>query len=107
VRVKYDEHRELDVAEDRYRARGYQPPFDKLPWKDESTATDNAEEPVSMQYKGIRYTVRAGIERDQWIVAIHPGEVDMSGKVITGDREQAEALAHSMINKWLAQHQWR
>jgi hypothetical protein len=23
------------LAEDRYRARGYQPPFDKLPWKDE------------------------------------------------------------------------
>ena len=60
-----------------------------------------------MQYKGIRYTVRAGIERDQWIVAIHPGEVEMSGKVITGDREQAEALAHSMINEWLARHEWR
>jgi hypothetical protein len=36
VRVKYDEHQELDVPEDRYRARGYQPPFDKLPWKDEA-----------------------------------------------------------------------
>ena len=24
--VKYDEHQELDVPEDRYRARGYQPP---------------------------------------------------------------------------------
>jgi hypothetical protein len=36
VRVKYDERQELDLAEDRYRARGYQPPFDKLPWKDES-----------------------------------------------------------------------
>lgn len=35
ARVKYDEHQELDVPEDRYRARGYQPPFDKLPWKDE------------------------------------------------------------------------
>ena len=33
--VKYDEHQELDVPEDRYRARGYLPPFDKLPWKDE------------------------------------------------------------------------
>jgi len=40
-RVKYDEHQELDIAEDRYRARGYQPPFDQLPWKDES-ANDNA-----------------------------------------------------------------
>ncbi len=35
VRVKYDEHQELDVPEDRYRARGYQPPFDQLSWKDE------------------------------------------------------------------------
>jgi hypothetical protein len=36
VRVKYDEHQELDIAEDRYRARGYQPPFDQLPWKDDA-----------------------------------------------------------------------
>ena len=35
VHVKYDEHQELDLAEDRYRARGYQPPFDQLPWKEE------------------------------------------------------------------------
>ena len=34
--VKYDEGQELDVPEDRYRARGYQPPFDELPWKDEA-----------------------------------------------------------------------
>jgi hypothetical protein len=40
VRVKYDEHQELDISEDRYRARSYQPPFDQLPWKDES-ANDN------------------------------------------------------------------
>jgi len=33
--VKYDEQQEFDVPEDRYRARGYQPPFDQLPWKDE------------------------------------------------------------------------
>lgn len=61
---------------------------------------------ANMDYKGIRYIVRAGIERDHWIVAIHPGDIEMSGKVITGDRERAEALAHSMINKWLARHQW-
>ncbi len=40
ARVKYDEHQELDVPEDRYRERGYQPPFDELPWKDE-IANDN------------------------------------------------------------------
>lgn len=32
--VKYDEHQELDVSEERCRERGYQPPFDQLPWKD-------------------------------------------------------------------------
>ena len=42
VRVKYDEHQELDMAEDRYRTHsGYQPPFDELPWRDEG-ANDNA-----------------------------------------------------------------
>jgi hypothetical protein len=35
VRVKYDEHQELDVSEDRYRERSYQPPFNELPWLDE------------------------------------------------------------------------
>jgi hypothetical protein len=35
VRVKYDERQEIDLAEDRYRERGYQPPFDELPWKDD------------------------------------------------------------------------
>ena len=60
-----------------------------------------------MEYRGIRYTIRAGIERDQWSVAIHPGDVESGGKVVTGGREQAEAVAHSMINNWLACHQWR
>jgi hypothetical protein len=54
-----------------------------------------------MQYRGIRYTVRARVERDQWIVAIHPGGVEQGGKVMNGDREQAELLARSMIAKWL------
>ena len=35
VRVKYDERQEIDLPEDPYRERGYQPPFDELPWKDD------------------------------------------------------------------------
>jgi hypothetical protein len=27
--------------------------------------------------------------------------VESAGKIVTGDREQAEALAHSMIDNWL------
>jgi hypothetical protein len=37
---KYDERQELDLPEDRYRERGYQPPFNELPWLDE--AADDA-----------------------------------------------------------------
>jgi hypothetical protein len=51
--------------------------------------------------------LRASIERDQWCVAIYPGDVESGGKVVTGGREQAEAVAHSMINNWLDRHQWR
>jgi hypothetical protein len=61
----------------------------------------------AMEYRGIRYTIRARIERDEWSVAIHPGDVESAGKIITGDREQAESLAHSLIDKWLDRHQFR
>jgi hypothetical protein len=60
-----------------------------------------------MEHRGIRYTIRARVEPGQWIVAIHPGDVEMAGKVINGDHAQAESLAHAMINKWLERHQWR
>ena len=60
-----------------------------------------------MEHRGIRYTIRARIERDEWHVAIHPGDVEGTGKVVTGDHEKAEALAQSMIDNWLERHQWR
>jgi len=59
-----------------------------------------------MEHRGIRYTIRARVERDEWHVAIHPGDVEMPGKIVSGDREQAETLAYSMINKWLDRRQW-
>jgi hypothetical protein len=36
VRVKYDGGSELEVPEQFYRAEGWQPPFDELPWQGES-----------------------------------------------------------------------
>jgi hypothetical protein len=54
-----------------------------------------------MEYRGIRYTIRVRAERDQWVVAIHPGGVEQRGRVMNGNREQAELLARSMIAKWL------
>jgi hypothetical protein len=33
ARILYDDGDEVDLPEERYRAQGYYPPFDKLPWK--------------------------------------------------------------------------
>jgi hypothetical protein len=36
---------EMDVPESVYRARGYQPDFDKLPWKGKYDAKKSSEKP--------------------------------------------------------------
>ena len=62
-----------------------------------------------MEYKGVKHTIDARIERDErdeWLVAVHPSDVEMPGKIVSGDRDQVETLAHSMINKWLDRRQW-
>ena len=53
-----------------------------------------------MEYRGIRYTIRAGIERGQWFVVIHTEGAEVSANKIFGAREDAEVHAHRMINKW-------
>ena len=53
-----------------------------------------------MEYREIRYTVRARIERNEWTVSIHPGGIEGARKVVTGPRERAELLARSMIDRW-------
>jgi len=55
----------------------------------------------TMKYRAVRYTIRARVERNEWIVAIYPQGVEQGGKAIHGDRERAELLARSMIDKWL------
>ena len=52
-----------------------------------------------MEYRDIRYTVRARILRDEWTVSIHPADIESSRRVVTG-REEAELLARSMIDSW-------
>jgi hypothetical protein len=54
-----------------------------------------------MEYRGIRYTLRAGIERGQWSVVIYPQGVETTGHKVFGTREDAERQAHYMINRWL------
>ena len=54
-----------------------------------------------MEYRSIRYTIRTRIEREQWSVAIHPGGVEMKGRVVIGPRCDAELQAHVLIDRWL------
>jgi hypothetical protein len=53
-----------------------------------------------VEYRGIRYTVRAGIERNLWTVSIHPADVESPGRIVAGPRERAELTARAMIDKW-------
>ena len=53
-----------------------------------------------MEYREIRYTVRARIERNEWTVSIHPADIESPRSVITGPRERAELVARSMIDRW-------
>jgi hypothetical protein len=57
-----------------------------------------------VEYKGLRYTIRTRIEREQWSVAIHPAGLEMKGRVVIGSRSDAELQARAMINDWLKKH---
>jgi hypothetical protein len=60
-----------------------------------------------MEYRGIRYTIRAGIERGRWLVVIHPDGVEVPSRQVFGTREGAEVHAHRMIDKWLQPKSWQ
>src|ERR1700692_2717806 len=55
---------------------------------------------LPVEYKGIRYTVRTRIERNQWTVSIHPAGIEGARRVVTGPRERTDLLARSMIDRW-------
>src|SRR5580693_6933517 len=55
---------------------------------------------LPVEYRKIRYTVRARIERNEWTVSIHPGGLEGARRVVTGPRERAELLARYMIDRW-------
>ena len=55
---------------------------------------------LPVEYRGIRYTVRARIERNEWTVSIHPAGIEGATSVVTGPRERTGLLARSMIDRW-------
>ena len=55
-----------------------------------------------MEHRGVRYTIRIGIERERWRVAIHPlGNVLPEERTVLGTRKDAENTARSLIDAWL------
>jgi hypothetical protein len=58
-----------------------------------------------MEFRGIRYAIRTGIERGRLFVVIHPEEIEVPSNKIFGTRERAEVHAHRVINRWLDENQ--
>ena len=56
-----------------------------------------------MQYRGIRYTLRLGIERQKWSIGIHPHNAEPVEKIFKGTRLKAEQHAQSMIDTYRRQ----
>jgi hypothetical protein len=51
-----------------------------------------------MEYRGIRYTLRLGIERQKWAIGIHPHDTEPVERVFKGTRLKAEQQAQVMID---------
>jgi hypothetical protein len=75
-----------------------------IPAERRAVAAETNLSSTPVEYRGIRYTLRAGIERGQWSVAIYPAGVEMKGMVIIGSRKHAELQARAMIRNWLKRH---
>src|SRR5262249_61966244 len=55
-----------------------------------------------MEHRGIRYTIRIGIARQEWRVVIHiPDKRLPVERVVFGTWEDAKTEARSMINAWM------
>lgn len=59
-----------------------------------------------MQYLGVRYSLRQGITRAQWRVAVHLPNAHPIEKPVTGRRDAAEQVARHMIEDWLESNGW-
>jgi hypothetical protein len=54
-----------------------------------------------MEHRGVRYTIRIGIERGHWRVAVYPLGSRLPKEDSFREWENAEITARSMINAWL------
>jgi hypothetical protein len=55
-----------------------------------------------MEYRGVRYTIRIGIARGQWQVAIYLPDNELpEERPVVGTRQDAEIAAQSIIDAWM------
>jgi hypothetical protein len=54
-----------------------------------------------MDHRGVHYTIRQGIERDQWTAVVNLPRGKTVEKSIQGSRSSADTAARSIVDKWL------
>jgi hypothetical protein len=55
-----------------------------------------------MEYRGVRYAIRIGIDKGRWQLAVYlPDSELLAEKPVIGTRQNAEIAAHAIIDAWL------
>jgi hypothetical protein len=55
-----------------------------------------------MEYRGVRYAIRIGIDKGQWRLAVYLPDSELPAeKRVIGTRQDAESAARAIINAWL------
>jgi len=55
-----------------------------------------------MEYRGVQYAIRIGINRGLWQLAVYlPDRKSPSERPVIGKRQDAEIAAHAIIDAWL------
>jgi hypothetical protein len=54
-----------------------------------------------MEYRGVRYAIRIGIARGQWLVAIYLADKELKETTVVGTRRDAEIAGNRIIDAWM------
>jgi hypothetical protein len=55
-----------------------------------------------MEYRGVQYAIRIGINRGRWQLAVYlPDRKSPAERPVIGKRKDAEIAAHVIIDAWL------
>ena len=55
-----------------------------------------------MEYRGVRYAIRIGIDKGLWQLAVYLPDSELPAeKPVIGTRQEAEIAARAIIDAWL------